>query len=65
MSKTVYDIVVFEEYEKDGEKKSKAYQIGVAFDSKEGNGLNCVVPDGISVSGRFSILQRKEKADAP
>ena len=66
MSKNVYDIVVFEEYsDKDGVVKSKSYSVGAAFDSKDGNSLNCVVPDGISISGRFSIFQRKEKTEAP
>lgn len=65
MSNNVYDIVVFEDFEKDGEKKTKSYQVGVAFDSKDGTSLNCVVPDGISISGRFSIFQRKEKTEAP
>lgn len=61
----IYDIVIFEEFDKDGEKKSKSYQVGVAFDSKDGNSLNCVIAQGISISGRFSIFQRKEKAEAP
>lgn len=64
--KTIYDIVVFEEYtDRDGNKKSKSYQVGAAFESKDSNALNCVVPDGISLSGRFTILPRKDKTDAP
>lgn len=65
--KQIYDIVVFEEYTEKttGEVKSKSYQVGVAFESAQSNALNCVIPDGISVSGRFTILPRKEKTDAP
>lgn len=61
--KNIYDIVVFEGYtDRNGTKKSKAYQVGAAFESKDSKALNCVVPDGISLSGRFTILPRKEKA---
>lgn len=61
----IYDIVVFEEYERDGETKSKGYTVGVAFPNKAGSGFNCQMPDGISVSGRFSLLKRGEKTEAP
>lgn len=64
--KQVYDVVVFEEYtDKEGVVKSKSYQIGAAFESKDSNAMNVVLPPGISVSGRFTILPRKEKTEAP
>lgn len=62
--KQVYDIVVFEKYTVDGVEKSKSYQVGAAFESKGENALNCVLPDGISISGRFTILPRKDKTEA-
>lgn len=61
----VYDVIVFEEYESNGEKKSKGYTVGVAFENKAKTGLNITVPDGISLSGRFSILKRTDKPEAP
>lgn len=63
--KTVYDIVVFEKYTVNGVEKTKSWQVGTAFESKDGSAMNCELPAGIQVSGRFSIFPRREKTDAP
>lgn len=63
MSKTPFDVVVFEEYERDGEKKSKGYTVGVAFEN-QGGGFTVTPAPGVALCGRFSILPRKSKDDA-
>ena len=64
--KKPYDVVVFEKYtdKTTGEEKSKSYQVGVAFEL-EGGGFSVQLPEGIAITGRCSILPRREKADAP
>ena len=58
----VYDILIRDEYSTDGERKGKFYQVGTAFEAKDGDGLNCEIPSGLAVSGRFYIRPRKAKA---
>lgn len=57
----VYDIFVRDEYSSDGEARSKFYNVGTAFTPKDGDGLNCEIPPGLAVSGRFFIRPRKAK----
>ncbi|WP_230169690.1 hypothetical protein [Roseomonas sp. CECT 9278] len=59
--KKPYDVLIVEEY---GEGKTKFYNVGVAFERDEG-GMSVLIPPGISVSGRLTIMARKEKAEAP
>ena len=56
-----YDIVVFDKYEKDGEKKSRSYVVGVAFENQNGTGFNCMPLSDIAITGPFSILPRRKK----
>ena len=58
----IYDLVVFEEYEKDGEKKSASTQVGTAF-TNENTGYTLKIRDGISISGRVQMLPRRDKDD--
>lgn len=63
MSKKPYDVLIAEEYEHKGEKRTKFYNVGVMFENdREGWTLN--IPEGISISGRVVILPRKEKAQS-
>lgn len=63
MSKKPYDVVVFDEYERDGENKSRGYTVGVAFEN-QGGGFTVTPVPGVALCGRFSILPRKKKDDA-
>lgn len=60
MSKKPYDVVVFEEFEQNGEKRTKGYTVGVAFENPNG-GFNVTPAPGVALCGRFSILPRKDK----
>jgi hypothetical protein len=60
----IYDAFVTEEYEQNGEKKSRFFNIGVAFPAKKGNGVDLIVAQGISVTGRVSIRERKGQSVA-
>lgn len=58
-----YNIVVPREYTKEGgEVKTEWLRVGVAFENKLG-GFNCELPEGIGLTGRFSILPRKDRAE--
>ena len=59
--KKAYDVLVVEEY---GEGKAKFYNVGVAFERDEG-GMSVIIPEGISVTGRLTIMPRKDKPEAP
>lgn len=58
----VYDILIRDEYGADGERKGRFYQVGTAFEAKDGEGINCEIPSGLAVSGRFYVRPRKAKA---
>ena len=62
--KKAYDVLKVEEYGDEENKKAKFYNVGVAFERDDG-GMSVIIPEGISVSGRLSIMPRKEKTDAP
>ncbi len=56
----IYDAFITEEYEdKGGAKKPRFHQVGVAFDAKNGEGMDVIIPPGLSVTGRISIRRRK------
>lgn len=62
--KQIYDVLLPEEYsDKNGEVKTKFHQIGVAFDARDG-GRSVEITPGLSVSGRFVIMPRRDKAEA-
>lgn len=62
MSKTPYDIVIGEDYEDaEGNKKTKWYTVGVAFELDNG-GFSCEPAEGIALTGRFLLKERKPKA---
>ncbi|VVS99829.1 hypothetical protein [Hoeflea sp. EC-HK425] len=56
-----FDVCVPEKYQTDnGEEKTKYYQVGVAFEIESG-GMSVILPEGISLSGRFVIFPRKDR----
>jgi hypothetical protein len=57
-----YNIIVFREYtDGNGEVKTRGHDAGVAFKTKNGDGFNCEVVEGMGLTGRFSILPRTER----
>lgn len=60
MSKKPWDILLVEDYEHKGEKRTKYHQVGVAFENdREGFTLN--ITPGLALMGRAIILPRKDK----
>jgi hypothetical protein len=64
MQKTVYDIVVVEEYrEKNtGRERTMFHRAGVAFSNKNGS-IDCKITPGMGLTGNFVILPRKDRAE--
>lgn len=57
----VYDILITEEYQSQGQKKTAYHKVGHAFDAKSGAGFNGEILPGIALSGRFIIRPRQAK----
>lgn len=58
MKKTVYDILIAEEYrDKSGAEKVQYHRAGVAFENTRG-GVNCEITPGMALTGRFVIFPR-------
>lgn len=64
---TIFNAFITEEYEdkNTGEVKTSFTRVGTAFPHKKGNGFNLVIPDGLAISGRVLITERKNKDDQP
>jgi hypothetical protein len=60
--KKPYDLLVIEEFEHNGEQRRNYHRVGVAFENKE-SGFTAHTYPGVSVSGRFLILPRKDKPE--
>ena len=60
----VYDLLISEEYMSNGQKKTAFHKVGAAFDAKNGSGFNCETLPGVSLTGRFMVRPRKERAAA-
>lgn len=60
MKKQPYDLFVGRDYESVGEKKTSWHRVGVAF-ALDNGGLSCEVIEGMALTGRFIIKERKEK----
>ena len=61
MSK-IFNVNIIEEYtDKNGEVKKFWHKVGTAFPHKDGEGMNIEIIDGLSVSGKLVITERKAK----
>ena len=61
-NKPTHDILLAENYETgNGEEKSYFTNIGSAW-VKDSGAISCEMREGLSVSGRFVILPKKEKS---
>ncbi|MEM6934108.1 MAG: hypothetical protein AAF526_11040 [Pseudomonadota bacterium] len=63
MTKT-YDILIAEDYEHQGETRSKFHNVGTAWPLETKDRMSVQLHPGISVSGRLVILPRKPKPEA-
>lgn len=52
-----YELIVFEDYEFDGQKRSRAFRVGGAV--KTSRGFALYIPPGISVTGRVVAVPEK------
>jgi len=59
MAKPVYHAYSVREYEKDGKKDSFWTKIGVAFQHKDGDGLDIIL-EALPVNGRVTLRKPKE-----
>lgn len=53
-----YDIIVFENYEYQGQKRHKAHRVGTATISPKG-GFVLYIPAGIAITGRVLVVPEK------
>jgi len=58
-----FDVFVVEDYTKDGEEKANWIRISVAFENKEGKGLNLQLT-AIPVSGKLVMRLHEPRQDA-
>lgn len=58
---TVYDILITEEYQSQGQKKTAWHKVGSAFDAKSGAGFSGEIIPGVALSGRFVVRPRQER----
>lgn len=65
---TIYNLYITEDYtdKSTGEEKTNFTRVGSGFPHKDGKGFNLVIPDGIALSGRVMVRERKDgdKPDA-
>jgi len=60
MKKQPYDLLVGNDYEDAGEKKTSWHRAGVAF-ALDNGGFSCEVLNGVALTGRFILKERKAK----
>ena len=66
MAKKTYNVLKPREYTNgNGEVKKHFIEIGAAWDLDSSDGMSIELHEGIAVTGRFIILPRKERDDAP
>ena len=64
MSKPTHIAYVVTNPKEGSEKEAVWNMVGAIWPHKNGNGFDLVIPDGISLSGRIVITERKEKEAA-
>ena len=64
MSDKLYNVLITEERaDGNGEVRNFYHRVGTGFAHKDGQGMNLVIPEGISLSGRVLIRERTAKND--
>ena len=52
-----YELIVFENYEYQGQKRHRAFRVGTA--AKSSRGLALYIPAGVSITGRVLVVPEK------
>jgi len=52
-----YDLIVFENFEHNGQKRSRAFRVGTAVTTARGTAL--YIPAGVSITGRVLLVPEK------
>jgi len=60
MTTKPYDALIVEEYEHNGQKRTKFHNVGTMFEN-EREGWTLKVHPGMAISGRIVIIPRKER----
>lgn len=64
-NKPTHDVLLVEDYKtQSGEDRSFFTNIGRAWPTEDGNGMSVKLREGLSVSGRFVILPKRDDAAA-
>lgn len=63
MTKTTYDVLIAEDYEQGGEKRSKFHNVGTAWSLDNKDGLSVELHPGLAVSGRLLVLPRRAREE--
>ena len=50
-----YEVLIANEYEQAGQKKTNWTNVGVGFPNKDGKGINIEITPGLSVSGKLIV----------
>ena len=52
-----YDLIIFENFEHNGQKRSRAFRVGSAVTTARGTAL--YIPAGVSITGRVLLVPEK------
>ncbi len=63
----LFNIYITEDYsdKTTGEDKTNFTKVGTGFPHQDGKGMNIVIPEGIALSGRLLVRERKANEDKP
>jgi hypothetical protein len=64
MSKPTHIAYIVTQPEEGSDKKPFWIEVGAVWPHKNGNGFDVIIPEGISVSGRITCTERKDKEPA-
>ena len=65
MSKPTHTAYVVINPREGGDRKATWHEVGAVWPHKSGAGFDLVIPEGISLSGRIVITERKQQAREP
>jgi hypothetical protein len=63
MSRPSHSAFVVTQPKEGSDKKPTWHEVAVLWPHKSGKGFDLVIPDGISLSGRIVILERKQTSE--
>ena len=60
-TKARYEVLIANEYESAGQKKTRWTKVGVGFPNQDGRGFNLMIEPGLSVSGNLVVRLHEPK----